>query len=99
MRRLSLDVFGMRLRERRKQLDMKQHTLAQQMGVAQGWISEIEHGRQTRLEADTVYRFAKALGCSADYLMGLSEAPQTAAVPPPATPPQRQRTRKATVGG
>jgi transcriptional regulator with XRE-family HTH domain len=87
---LNLDVFGARLRSRRHALQLSQQALARQMQVAQGWISELENGRQKRLEADTVYRFGKALTCSTDYLLGLTDDP---------TPPRkRPRPRKVTVG-
>ena len=76
-------VFGERLRTRRQQLDLRQQELAADMGVAQGWISELETGKQTRLEAETVYRFAQALHCSTDYLLGRTDDP---------TPPKRPRT-------
>jgi transcriptional regulator with XRE-family HTH domain len=71
------------------------------MHVAQGWISELENGKQTRLEAETVFRFALALNVSADYLLGLSSemeratptsSRKTAPAPPPA---KRPRPRKA----
>ena len=72
---------------RRQQLDLRQQDLAQHLGAKQGWISELETGKQTRLEAETVCRFAEALHCSADYLLGLVDAP---------TPPRkRPRPRKA----
>ena len=76
-------IFGERLRVRRQQLGLRQQTLAHDMGAAQGWISELERGKQTRLEAETVYRFARALGCTTDYLMGLTDdpTPEARAVP------------------
>jgi transcriptional regulator with XRE-family HTH domain len=77
-------IFGERLRARREQLGLRQQTLAQDMGAAQGWISELERGKQTRLEAETVYRFAQALRCSTDYLLGSADTP---------TPPKRPRSR------
>jgi transcriptional regulator with XRE-family HTH domain len=80
-------IFGERLRARRQQLALRQQTLAHDMGAAQGWISELENGKQTRLEAETVYRFAQALGCTTDYLLGVSDDPTP--------PPQRQRSRTA----
>jgi transcriptional regulator with XRE-family HTH domain len=75
MDNLNIGVFGARLRSRRHQLQLSQQALATQMQVAQGWISELENGRQTRLEADTVYRFSQALACSTDYLLGLTDDP------------------------
>ena len=86
MDNLNIGIFGDRLRARRHQLHLSQQALAQQLQVAQGWISELENGRQTRLEADTVYRFSQALGCTTDYLMGLTDDP--------APPPKRPRPRK-----
>jgi transcriptional regulator with XRE-family HTH domain len=76
-------IFGERLRARRQQLNLRQQTLAHDMGAAQGWISELERGKQTRLEAETVYRCAQALDCSTDYLLGLTDTP-----PPPQKRPQ-----------
>jgi len=64
-----------------EQRGLRQQTLAQDMGAAQGWISELERGKQPRLEAETVYRFAQALRCSTDSLMGLAEDP---------TPPRKR---------
>ena len=91
MDNLNISIFGDRLRARRHQLHLSQQALAQQLQVAQGWISELENGRQTRLEADTVYRFSQALGCTTDYLMGLTDTPT-----PPRKRPRRPTT--ATVG-
>jgi transcriptional regulator with XRE-family HTH domain len=76
--------LGQRLREARRKLGLTQTSLGEQMGVSHGWISEIEAGKQTRLEAETVFRFAEALRVSADYLLGLSDVPY----------PGRRRTRK-----
>lgn len=82
-----IKLFGERLRARRQQLALRQYELAADMGVAQGWISDLETGKQKGLEAETVYRFAQALTCTTDYLLGLTEDPT------PAT--QRPRSRTA----
>lgn len=84
-------IFGERLRARRLQLEMRQQKLADDMGAKQGWISELEHGKQTRLEAETVYRVAQVLGCTADYLLGMSDDPT-------ASRPHRQPRTPASVG-
>jgi transcriptional regulator with XRE-family HTH domain len=65
-------------------LALRQQELADHLGAKQGWISELETGKQTRLEAETVCRFAEALHCSADYLLGLVDDPR---------PPKRPRPR------
>jgi transcriptional regulator with XRE-family HTH domain len=87
-RLFSPEVFGERLRGCRKARDLNQQDLAKHMHIAQGWISELENGKQTRLEAETVFRFALALNVSADYLLGLSSEMERAT-------PKRPRPRKA----
>jgi transcriptional regulator with XRE-family HTH domain len=87
MERLSLEVFGDRLRRRRKAQQLSQQELATLMQIPQSWISELENAKRPHVEADTVYRFCRALGCTSDYLVGLTEDP---------TPPtKRPRSRKA----
>ena len=87
MERLSLEVLGDRLRRRRKDQDLSQQELAVLMQIPQSWISELENGKRPHVEADTVYRFCRALDCTSDYLVGLSDDP---------TPPKkRPRSRKA----
>ena len=83
-------IFGERLRARRQQLDLRQQGLAARMGAMQGWISELESGKQTRLEAETVCRFAEALRCSTDYLLGFADTP---------VPQKRPRPRKTAAVG
>jgi transcriptional regulator with XRE-family HTH domain len=85
--RLSLEVLGERLRRRRKDRQMSQQELATMMQVPQSWISELENGKRPHVEADTVYRFCRVLGCTSDYLVGLTDDP--------APPTKRPRSRKA----
>jgi transcriptional regulator with XRE-family HTH domain len=85
----AVEVFGERLRTRRRERGLTQNALAQQMGVAQGWLSELENARQGAVQADTVYRLCVALNCSADYLLGLADTPSRE------TPPRPRRKRPA----
>jgi transcriptional regulator with XRE-family HTH domain len=87
--RLSLQLLGGRLRQRRKDQQMSQQELAKLMQIPQSWISELENGKRPHVEADTVYRFCRALGCTSDYLVGLTDDP---------TPPKRPRPRTQPVG-
>jgi transcriptional regulator with XRE-family HTH domain len=87
MARLNLDVLGERLRRRRKHQQMTQQALAEVMQIPQSWISALENGKRPHVEADTVYRFSQALGCSIDYLLGITEEP--------APTQKRPRPRKA----
>jgi transcriptional regulator with XRE-family HTH domain len=75
MERLSLEVLGERLRQRRKDRQLSQQELAARMQIPQGWISELENGKRPHVEADTIYRFCRALNCTSDYLVGLSDDP------------------------
>jgi transcriptional regulator with XRE-family HTH domain len=85
--RLSLEVLGARLRQRRKGQQLSQQALAALMQIPQSWISELENGKRPHVEADTVYRFCRVLRCTSDYLVGLADDP---------TPPKkRPRSRKA----
>lgn len=78
--------FGKRLRAARAEKHLQQDELAQRVAASRTWISELEHGRQKSLRAETVVRFAEALGVSTDYLLGLADNP---------TPPRRPRPRPA----
>jgi len=88
--RLNLEVLGDRVRQRRKARQLSQQEVAALMHIPQSWISDVENGKRLHVEADTIYRCCRALGCSLDYLTGLSDTPTPAA--------KRSRPRKATVG-
>jgi transcriptional regulator with XRE-family HTH domain len=68
-------LIGERVQRRRKTLGMTQDQLEATSGVPQGSISRIERGVAESIQAATLLRFAQALGVSADYLLGLVEAP------------------------
>ena len=68
--------FGRRLRAAREKDQLTQEELAARIRANRSWISGLETGQQTALRAETVVRCAEALGCSADYLLGLSEEPR-----------------------
>src|SRR5437867_1575709 len=68
---------GERVRQRRKALGMTQEQLEAASSVPQGSISRIEGGTALDVTASTLVGFAKALGVSADYLLGLDTPQQT----------------------
>jgi transcriptional regulator with XRE-family HTH domain len=68
-------LIGERVQRQRKALGMTQDQLEAASGVPQGSISRIERGVAENIQAATLLRFAQALGVSADYLLGLGEAP------------------------
>jgi len=99
--------LGQKIRQRREQLGLSQADLAQLMHIAQGRISEWESGARTQMSLHNLRSMARALGVTADYLIGTWEdgetpLPATAALPavaPPGTSPagprRRGRPRKA----
>lgn len=62
-----------RLRKIRRAKDLTQQALGELAGINYTTISRIESGEAKQVYADTVYDLAKALGVSADYLLGLSD--------------------------
>lgn len=79
-RMITADVFAMadfstRLRLARKAAGLTQLVLAAHLGVQQGWISRLEAGAMTHVQADTLKRLCVALDVSADYLLGLTDTP------------------------
>lgn len=66
-------TIGKKLREIRTARGMTQAELAEELGINQSLISEYEQG-SVRLHAPLVAGFAKALGASADEILGLDKA-------------------------
>lgn len=66
----------MRLRARRDDLGLSQQRLAQLSGVSQTAISNYEVGDR-EMGSAALISLAKALECSTDYLVGLTDNPNT----------------------
>lgn len=84
-------IFSERLRTCRAGLGWTQQELANRSEVPRTRVDEYEHGRHLP-SADALKRLAEAMGCSADYLLGMEaiappKAPQAPAEP---TPPALQ---------
>lgn len=47
--------------------------LARRTGLNPTHLWKIEQGHRARVEAETVRRLARALGCTTDYLLGMDE--------------------------
>ena len=62
--------IGKRLAQIRKEKGYTQKALAEKMGLIQALVSAYELGK-IRLNAEMVIRFSKALGVSADTILGL----------------------------
>jgi transcriptional regulator with XRE-family HTH domain len=89
--------LGTKMRLRREQLGLSQVELARRMGLTQGRISEWESGARTQMNLQNLRSLARALGVSADYLLGTwEEAGESAGGAEVAAPARRRgRPRKA----
>lgn len=65
--------FGERIAVLRRRQGMTQRALGTESQVHWNTIARLERGKLTDLPGKAVARIAKALGTSADYLLGLSE--------------------------
>jgi transcriptional regulator with XRE-family HTH domain len=74
---LGKETLGERLAHIRKEKGVTQVELADRVGIVQNLVSAYECGR-LRLQAEMAIRFAKALGVSADELLGLKKQAQEA---------------------
>ncbi len=98
-----MPTIGERVKTAREQCGIHQAELARRLGCSVNALSMLEKNAITDPRASRIIGIAKALGVSADYLLGLQEDAQptrSAAKPGKDThaekpPAQRQRTRKA----
>ena len=66
-------TLGERLRAVRRRLGMSQEELALRSGVTQEAIEVVESGKRRYMRSDHLARLVKALGVSADELLGPTE--------------------------
>jgi transcriptional regulator with XRE-family HTH domain len=64
-----------RLKSARKTRDLRQKQLEEISGIPQNTISRIELGKNPEISTRTLVALARALGVSADYLLGLKDEP------------------------
>ena len=60
-----------RISQRRKMQGFTQAQLAERVGITQAFLAEIEKGRK-RPSLEVLEKLCDALGCSADYLLGIT---------------------------
>lgn len=65
---------GDRMRDLRLKRGFTQSQLAKMIGGNQGQVKDYEQGKRG-LNTETLTKIARALNCSADYLLGLSDSP------------------------
>jgi transcriptional regulator with XRE-family HTH domain len=81
-----MENFGQRVQGAREARGWTRRELATRAGLHEQHLAKVEWGTRHRIEGDTILRLARALGCTADYLIGLTDDPTP--------PPQRPRPRK-----
>ncbi len=64
-----------RLKSARKTRDLRQKQLEEISGIPQNRISRMELGKNPEISTRTLAALARALGVSADYLLGLKDEP------------------------
>ena len=67
-----MNDLSKKLKAKRKLQGLSQTQLAQQVGITQAFLAEIESGRK-RPSIEVLEKLCDALSCSADYLLGLSD--------------------------
>ena len=87
-----MNSLGERLARMRASRRMSLRELAERTGVKAQNISRVETGDRKHVRSDTLERFAEALKCTTDYLLGRTDDPR------PTPPAKRPRPRKAPVG-
>jgi transcriptional regulator with XRE-family HTH domain len=86
--------FGERIGILRRRQGMTQRTLGAAAEIHPNTIARLERGRLTDVPGRYVARLARALGTTADYLLGLTDQEETSA----ATTTDQDRRHAATVG-
>ena len=69
-------IFGVRLRELREARGWTQEEVAERAGLAASVVSHFETGVRGKPSADNLVKISKALGVTADYLLGRSAQPE-----------------------
>jgi transcriptional regulator with XRE-family HTH domain len=76
--------IGERLRARRMGSGWTQKEAGQRLHLTQQYVGELEQGKKTPAPWETLMRICAVYGCSADWLLGLPDAP----APPQASLPE-----------
>lgn len=66
-----MNDLSARINQRRKMQSLTQSQLAERVGITQAFLAEIEKGRK-RPSLEVLEKLCDALGCSADFLLGIT---------------------------
>ncbi len=68
-----MTTFGERILILRRRRDFTQRQLAKMAGINSNTLARVERGEVKDLAGQAIAKLARALGCSGDYLLGLTE--------------------------
>ena len=74
-------TLGDRIKKQRQRLRLTQEELASKANVLRPRIAELEANRRLVVTSEVVKRLAKALGCTAEYLVGMYEDEDSETLP------------------
>lgn len=67
-----MEGFGTRVLKLRDQHGWTRRELARRSGLHENHLRKVEMGERMHIEGETIIKLCRALGCSADYLLGIS---------------------------
>lgn len=68
-----MPTFGERILILRRRNDLTQRELAKMAGINSNTLARVERGEVKDLAGQAIAKLARALGCSGDYLLGLTD--------------------------
>jgi len=83
-----MEGFEQRVILARSKKGWTRRELAKRAGLHEQHLANVERGNRHRIEAETIIKLARALGCTTDYLLGVDAATADT------SPPKRPRPRK-----
>lgn len=69
---LNMASLGQKLKALRESHGWGQSECARQVGMDRATYIRLEQAKKPRIEGETIIKLARALGCTSDYLLGLT---------------------------
>lgn len=73
MQQPDMEQLGQRLAHARERRGWNQSVCAKQAGVHRATLALLEQGKKPHVRSDMLFTLARALGCTSDYLLGLTD--------------------------
>ena len=84
-----MNDLSIKIRDLRKHQALTQAQLARRVGITQAFLAEIEGGRK-RPSIEVLEKLCDTLGCSADYLLGITKVSDLKTLEQSSPSPQRR---------